>query len=629
MDMTDNPKCILYTRVSTPGQAERGYSLREQAERLHAYAGATGLEVLETVEDAGVSGAAFDRPGLNRVRQLVSEGGVSTVLATERDRFAREPAYLYLLKREFEEYGTSLYALNGATDDSPVGELTEGMLDQIAKFFRATFAAKSRENKLRKAREGKASGSGTPPYGFRYSEDRRSLVVDEARMAVVRRMFRMVADGATLHSVKKTFEEEGVPTPGGGERWHPVSMARMIRNDAYLPHTLTELREWGVGEGVLSASRGDDPDATYGLWWYGQNRVTLTPDGKNKRRFERNPEEEWAGTPVPASGLPREIVEAARANLDDRHRPRRKSERYFELRGLLFCEGCGLRLTTYTTGADRVTGKKYAYYVCQKRRKWGRDACPVGVRLPAEATEREIVGWAEEVLDDPEKITARMDAAIGEARGEARDPGATGRALSEAITALDGKRERLVDLAADGLLSKDELARRLSALDSERRTLAGQLDRVQASLGRVADLERQKGLLLAAFGTGLKLGVGWMPSQLRRELYTALGLKVTARADGGMRVEARVDAATIRFSREVERYARALLEANERLRQQEERDPASGRVEILVNPDGQQTELRVSPQAARLERVERELARIRRELSSSYETDTVMAEVAG
>ena len=48
-----------------------------------------------------------------------------------------------------------------------------------------------------------------------------------------------------------------------------------------------------------------------------------------------------------------------------------------------------------------------------------------------------------------------------------------------------------------------------------------------------------------------------------------------------------------------------------------------------MNPDGQQTELRVSPQAARLERVERELARIRRELSSSYETDTVMAEVAG
>src|SRR5215203_3755219 len=96
------PKAILYVRVSTPGQADKGYSLREQKERLRAHAEEHGLEILAAFDDAGVSGAAFDRPGLNRVRELVAEGGVSVVLATERDRFAREPAYLYLLRKEFE-----------------------------------------------------------------------------------------------------------------------------------------------------------------------------------------------------------------------------------------------------------------------------------------------------------------------------------------------------------------------------------------------------------------------------------------------------------------------------------------------------------------------------------------------
>jgi hypothetical protein len=38
--------------------------------------------------------------------------GVSLVLAQDRDRFAREPAYLYLLRREFEEQGTKILALN-------------------------------------------------------------------------------------------------------------------------------------------------------------------------------------------------------------------------------------------------------------------------------------------------------------------------------------------------------------------------------------------------------------------------------------------------------------------------------------------------------------------------------------
>ena len=573
----------------------------------------------------GSRGPPLDRPGLNRVRELVAGGGVSVVLATERDRFAREPAYLYLLKREFEEHGTTIRALNQQGDDSPVGELTDGMLDQIAKFFKATFAAKSRENKIKKAREGKASGSGTPPYGFAYSEDRRSLVVDEPRMTVLRRMFSMVADGATVHSVKKTFEEEGVPTPGGGVRWHPVSMTRMIRNDAYLPHTVEELRSRGVGEDVLAALA---PDARHGLWFYGQNRVTLTPDSKNKRRFEDRPPEEWVGIPVPDSGISRETVEMARKNLDNRHRPRRKSARYYELRGLLRCEGCGLVLTTYTTGADRVTGKKYAYYVCQSRRKWGADACPAGPRLSAVAAEREIVRWAEGILEDPAKLAARMDAGIAGARGAATNPEITVRALADAITGLDAKRERLVDLAADGLLGKDELARRLSAIDSERGTLEAELARVRASTGRVEELVRQKETLLAAFGTGLRLGLGWMPPQLRREVYEALGLAVTVSADGGMRAHAEVDASTMRFSHEVERYAKALVEADERLQEWEQQDPSTGRVETIPNPDGGTAVLHVSRESERLERVERELSRVRRELSSSSGTDTVMAEVA-
>jgi hypothetical protein len=63
---------------------------------------------------------------MDRVRDLVAAGGVAVVLAQERDRFAREPAYHYLLRREFEEHGTKLRALNDRGDDSPEGELTDG-----------------------------------------------------------------------------------------------------------------------------------------------------------------------------------------------------------------------------------------------------------------------------------------------------------------------------------------------------------------------------------------------------------------------------------------------------------------------------------------------------------------------
>ena len=83
-----------------------------------------------------------------------------------------------------------------------------------------------------------------------------------------------------------------------------------------------------------------------------------------------------------------------------------------------------------------------------------------------------------------------------------------------------------------------------------------------------------------------------------------LGSTVSVRPDGGMHAEARVDAAVVRFSREVERYAEALMAAERRIGEAGPEDSRAG-----------------------LERAERELSRVRRELSSGG-ADTVMVEVA-
>src|SRR5918994_724977 len=116
-------RAILYARVSTDEQARSGYSLAQQIEALREYAAQEGYEVLEEVQDPGQSGASLARPGMDRVRDLVAGGGVSVVFAQDRDRVAREPAYLYLLKREFKEHDTKIRALNDRGDDSPEGDL--------------------------------------------------------------------------------------------------------------------------------------------------------------------------------------------------------------------------------------------------------------------------------------------------------------------------------------------------------------------------------------------------------------------------------------------------------------------------------------------------------------------------
>ena len=158
-------RAILYARVSTDEQARSGYSLAQQVEDLRDYAAREGYEVLEEVVDPGQSGASLERPGMDRVRDLVAGGGISVVLAQDRDRFAREPAYHYLLRKEFEEHGTKMCALNDRGDESPEGELTDGILDQLAKFERAKTAERSRRGKKQKARLGKILST-RAAYGF-------------------------------------------------------------------------------------------------------------------------------------------------------------------------------------------------------------------------------------------------------------------------------------------------------------------------------------------------------------------------------------------------------------------------------------------------------------------------------
>jgi site-specific DNA recombinase len=74
-------RAILYVRVSTEEQARSGYSLAQQMEALRAHAAREGYEVLEEVTDPGQSGASLERPGMDRVRDLVAASSVSVVLA--------------------------------------------------------------------------------------------------------------------------------------------------------------------------------------------------------------------------------------------------------------------------------------------------------------------------------------------------------------------------------------------------------------------------------------------------------------------------------------------------------------------------------------------------------------------
>src|SRR5918998_338648 len=295
-------RAVLYSRVSTDEQARSGYSLAQQLEALRACATREGYEVLEEVQDPGQSGASLERPGMDRVRDLVAAGGVSVVLAQDRDRFSREPAYSYLLRREFEEHGTKLKSLNDHGDDSPEGQLTDGILDQLAKYERAKIAERSRRGRLRKAKEGKLLRAGRPDYGYSYDESGNHYVINEDEMPIVRRIFGMVAAGETLYGIKRRLEREGVPPPAngdkGGKYWSASYLRGLVMDDVYLPLPHSEISD------LISAEVAARLDATkrHGVFWFNRTRTTRkrvrvpgTDGNKYKWRSSvaHNPKDQW------------------------------------------------------------------------------------------------------------------------------------------------------------------------------------------------------------------------------------------------------------------------------------------------------------------------------------------------
>ena len=528
-------RAILYARVSTDEQARSGYSLAQQIEALRDHAAREGLEVLEEVLDPGQSGASLERPGMDCVRDFVAAGGVSVVFAQDRDRFAREPAYLYLLRKEFAEHDCNLRALNDRGDDSPEGELTDGILDQLAKFERAKLAERSRRGKMRKAREGHV-GVTTPKYGFRYNEARDGLVVHEPEMRVVEKVFRMAAEGLGVMAIRTRLRSEGISSPKGGEVWDPRMLRLMVASDIYRPHDREEL----TGLVAPEVAARLDPDKQYGICWFNRQKTSMRtvsePDGNGGRRYRKRkttkirPKEEWIAVPVPAF-LSRALVDLARTTMENNKGAERKYlAREWELRGLMRCS-CGSTMGTHTT--QPRGGRVYHYYKCKRRSRLGKTGSCRQKALRPDEVEAAVWKFVSELLVDPERIKAGLEKLMDDEAAIWRgDPEREAEVWAEKLEECARLRRAYQQQQAAGLMSLEELGSMLKDLEETRKLAQDELSNAEVRRDRIEGLERDRDELLSYVSEAVPEGLESLTGEERNRLYRMLRLEVTPSSEG-------------------------------------------------------------------------------------------------
>ena len=81
-------------------------------------------------------------------------------------------------------------------------------------------------------RDGSSKICDWPCYGYRKTE-KGGLVPDQEEAAVVRQIYRWKHDGCSLRDISARLIDIQVPCPGGGMKWHPEMVRRILGNEKY------------------------------------------------------------------------------------------------------------------------------------------------------------------------------------------------------------------------------------------------------------------------------------------------------------------------------------------------------------------------------------------------------------
>ena len=200
-------KVAIYVRVSTQEQAQEGYSIDAQTERLQAYCRAKDWTVFGVYTDAGYSGSNTKRPDLQRLLTDVRAGLVDCVLVYKLDRLSRsQKDTLMLIEDTFLAAGVAFVSMSENFDTStPLGRAMVGILSVFAQLEREQIRERMAMGRAERARQGLYHGGGWKPFGYDYVDGR--LVVNPIEAEAVKDTYRLFLDEhATFYEISKYIE---------------------------------------------------------------------------------------------------------------------------------------------------------------------------------------------------------------------------------------------------------------------------------------------------------------------------------------------------------------------------------------------------------------------------------------
>jgi site-specific DNA recombinase len=515
----------LYARVSSEQQKEQA-TIASQIAALEARAASDGHIVLVSDQyiDEGVSGATLIRPGLERLRDRVAEGGVDLLYVHSPDRLARRYAYQVVLLEEFARHGTQVVFVNGPSGQSAEDELLVQVQGMIAEYERAKILERCRRGKLHKARTGVVNPLSGAPYGYMYvrrtetEPARYQIVLHEAK--VVRQVFSWyVEEQVSIGEIVRRLADEGIETRTGKSKWDRSTIWAMLKNPAYMGHAAFGKTQ-AVERGKLLRpirSRNATPRRT-------------------KSTYRDKQKEDWIAIAVPAI-VSAKVFDAAAEQLARNKRLAQRNQRgnRYLLQGLTVCAKCGYAFYGKTVSravARRKNKDRWAYYRCVGsdafRFEGGRVCHNPQVRV--EQLDAYVWDSVQNLLQDPQRM-------LDEWSTRAASDGTTAqlkRERDEASQLLRTQHKtlcRLRDAYEAGALELDDLVQRSDRVRSRIQKAKENLDHAERVLSQSVELTAVAARL-SDFARNVKIGLDSLTWLQRRQLIRTLVARVEIDEEG-------------------------------------------------------------------------------------------------
>lgn len=193
----------LYKRVSTLEQANEGYSLEAQQERLEGYAKYQGYNIVDSYTDDGYSASSLNRPALQRLISDIKQHKIDIVIIYKLDRLSRKVKDVLELVELFQQSNVTLFSLTENLDlSSPFGRAALKMSATFSELERENIIERTVMGKDQRGKSGYMMANKTSPFGYDYDKETKRFNVNEEEAEIVRKIFELyVNEGYSLRKL--------------------------------------------------------------------------------------------------------------------------------------------------------------------------------------------------------------------------------------------------------------------------------------------------------------------------------------------------------------------------------------------------------------------------------------------